>query len=88
MIKLLVILFLTIFVDMTYKPLFLIRIKETLKTIIIRIVIATVITTKSKRVYQQLNEKDESSEKIDTDESRRFWGNIWGTEKIHNKDTK
>ena len=34
-----------------------------------------------KRVYQQLNGKIESSEKPDTEESRRFWSNIWGAEK-------
>ena len=38
-----------------------------------------------KRVYQQLNGKIESSEKSDTEESRRFWSNIWGTRKSYNK---
>ena len=37
-----------------------------------------------KRVYQQLNGKIESSEKPDTEESRRFWSIIWGTGKSHN----
>ena len=41
-----------------------------------------------KRVYQQLNGKIESSEKPDTEESRRFWSNIWGTEKSHNKNAE
>ena len=39
-----------------------------------------------KRAYQQLNGKIESSEKPGTEESRRFWSNIWGTEKSHNKN--
>ena len=41
-----------------------------------------------KRVYQQLNGKIESSKKHDTDESRRFWSNIWGTGKSHNKSAE
>ena len=40
------------------------------------------------RVYQQLNGKTESSEKPNTEESRRFWNNIWGTEKSHNKNAE
>ena len=40
-----------------------------------------------KRVYQQPNGKIESSEKADTEESR-FWSNIWGTEKTHNKNAE
>ena len=30
----------------------------------------------------------ESSEKPDTEESRRFWSNIWETRKSHNKNDK
>ena len=41
-----------------------------------------------KRVYQQLNGKSESSKNPDTEESRRFWSNIWGTEKSHNKNAE
>ena len=41
-----------------------------------------------KRVYQQLNGKIESSEKLDTEESRRFWSNIWGTGKSRNKNAE
>ena len=41
-----------------------------------------------KRVYQQLNGKIKSSEKPDTEESRRFWSNIWGAGKSHNKNTE
>ena len=41
-----------------------------------------------KRVYQQLNGKIESREKADTEESKRFWSNIWGTEKSHNKNAE
>ena len=41
-----------------------------------------------KRVYQQLNGKIESSKKPDTEESRRFWSNIWGVEKSHNKNAE
>ena len=41
-----------------------------------------------KRVYKQLNGKIESSEKPDTEESRRFWSNIWETEKSHNKNAE
>ena len=41
-----------------------------------------------KRVYQQLNAKIESSEKPNTEESRRFWSNIWGTGKSHNKNAE
>ena len=33
-------------------------------------------------------EKTESSEKPDPEESRRFWSNIWGTEKSHNKNAE
>ena len=40
------------------------------------------------RVYQQLNGKTESSEKPNTEESRGFWNNIWGTEKSHNKNAE
>ena len=39
-----------------------------------------------KRVYQQLNAEIESNKKRDTEESRRFWSNIWGTGKSHNKN--
>ena len=41
-----------------------------------------------KIVYQQLNEKTESSETPDTEESMRFWSNISGKEKSHNKNAK
>ena len=41
-----------------------------------------------KRVYQQLNGNIESKEKPDTEESRRFWSNIWGTGKSHNKNAE
>ena len=37
-----------------------------------------------KRVYQQPNGKIESSEKPDTEESRRLWSIIWETGKSHN----
>ena len=40
------------------------------------------------RVYQKLNGKTESSEKPNTEESRGFWNNIWGTEKSHNKNAE
>ena len=39
-----------------------------------------------KSVYQQLNGKLESSEKPDTEESRRFLMNIWRTRKSHNEN--
>ena len=41
-----------------------------------------------KGVYQQLNGKTESSEKPHTGVSRRFWSNICGTEKSHNKNVE
>ena len=41
-----------------------------------------------KRVYQQLNGKIERSKKPDTEESKRFWSNIRGTEKSHNKNAE
>ena len=42
-----------------------------------------------KKSYQQLNGKTESSEKPDTEETRRFWSNIWGTgKKSHNKNAE
>ena len=41
-----------------------------------------------KGVYQQLNRKIESTEKPDTEKSRRFWSNVWGTEKSHNKNAE
>ena len=41
-----------------------------------------------KRVYRQLNRKLERSKESDTEESRRFWNNIWGTGKSHNKNAK
>ena len=41
-----------------------------------------------KRVYQRPNGKVESSERPDTEESRRFWSNIWGTRKSRNKNAK
>ena len=41
-----------------------------------------------KRVYQKLNGKFESSEKPDTEETRTFWSNIWGTEKTPNKNAE
>ena len=44
--------------------------------------------TRSKRVYQQLNGKIESSKKPDTEESWKFWSNIWAKEKSHNKNTE
>ena len=37
-------------------------------------------------MYQQLNGKIDSSEKPGTEESRRFWSNIQGPEKSHNKN--
>ena len=39
-------------------------------------------------MYQQLNGKIESCGKPDTEESRRFWSNIWGTEKSRNKNAE
>ena len=39
-------------------------------------------------MYQQLNGNIESKEKPDTEESRRFWSNIWGTGKSHNKNAE
>ena len=39
-------------------------------------------------MYQQLSRKIESSEKLDTEESRRFLSKIWGTGKSHNKNTE
>ena len=39
-------------------------------------------------MYQQLNGKIESSKKPDTEESTRFWSNIWGTGKSHNKNAE
>ena len=39
-------------------------------------------------MYQQLNGKIESSKKPDTEESTRFWSNIWGTGKSYNKNTE
>ena len=39
-----------------------------------------------KSVYQQLNGKLESSEKPDTEESRRFLMNIWRTRKSRNEN--
>ena len=41
-----------------------------------------------KRVYQQLNQKIESSEKPNTEESRRFWSIIWGVGKRNNKNAE
>ena len=41
-----------------------------------------------KSVYQQLNEKVETSEEPDTEESRRFWSNIWDTGKSHSKNVE
>ena len=41
-----------------------------------------------RRVYQYLNGKAEGSEESDTEESRIFWCNIWGTGKSHNKDAE
>ena len=41
-----------------------------------------------KGVYQQLNRKIESTEKPDTEKSRTFWSNVWGTEKSHNKNAE
>ena len=41
-----------------------------------------------KRVYQQLNQKIERSEKLDTEESRRFWSIIWGAVKSNNKNAE
>ena len=38
-----------------------------------------------KNEYQQLNAEIESSERPDTEESNRFWSNIWGTGKSCNK---
>ena len=35
-----------------------------------------------KRVYQKLNGKTEGSEKPDTEESRRFWSNIWEQKRV------
>ena len=39
-------------------------------------------------MYQQLNGKIESSKKPDTEKSTRFWSNIWGTGKSHNKNAE
>ena len=39
-------------------------------------------------MYQKLNGKTESREKADTEESKRFWSNLWGTEKSHNKNAE
>ena len=44
------------------------------------------LTDRHKRVYQQPNGKIKSSEKPDTEESRRFWSNIWGTGKSDNRN--
>ena len=41
-----------------------------------------------KSVYQLLNGKVESSEEPDTEESRRFWSNIWGTGNSHSKNVE
>ena len=41
-----------------------------------------------KGVYQQLNGKIKRNEKRDTEESKRFWSNIWGTGKSHNKNAE
>ena len=49
---------------------------------------STDCSNKIKRVYQQLNGKVKKSEKLDTEESSRFWSNIWGTKKSHNKNAK
>ena len=39
-------------------------------------------------MYQQLNQKIESSEKPNTEESRRFWSIIWGVGKRNNKNAE
>ena len=45
-------------------------------------------SNKIRKEYQQLNGKIRSSEKPDTEESRRFWSNIWGAGKSHNKNAE
>ena len=45
-------------------------------------------SNKIRKEYQQLNGKIGGSEKPDTEESRRFWSNIWGTGKSHNENTE
>ena len=41
-----------------------------------------------KGVYRQLNGKIKRNQKRDTEESKRFWNNIWGTGKSRNKNAE